>query len=136
MTTPCKIIRTLKGPAEKNYYLIKYIKSELEKRGLNPKIHLVLSDEERINLFKFPNMILDINPSFPAIPSFFNNFINPINIIFGIGNNGEKLNLDPDAIENPYLKFKNSLDGRLKGGGDRSLSIPYKSVGVKIEITF
>lgn len=54
MSTPCKIRRILEGSSEKNYYLIKYIKSELEKHGLNPKIYLVISDEEKINLFNNP----------------------------------------------------------------------------------
>ena len=53
MSGNCKTTKTLIGSAEKNYYLIKYIKSELEKRGLNPTIHLVISNEEKINLFQF-----------------------------------------------------------------------------------
>ena len=57
MSSPCIITRTLEGSAEKLYYLIKFIKSELEKKGLNPKIYLVISDEEQINLFLHPGSI-------------------------------------------------------------------------------
>ena len=57
MSTPCIITRILEGSAEKLYYLIKFIKSELEKKGLNPRIYLVISDEERVNLFLNPASI-------------------------------------------------------------------------------
>ena len=55
MSSTCKISRVLEGSSEKNYYLIKYIKSELEKKGLNPKISLVISDQELIKLFMNPS---------------------------------------------------------------------------------
>jgi len=57
MSSPCIITRILEGSAEKLYYLIKFIKSELEKTGLNPKIYLVISDQERVNLFLNPGSI-------------------------------------------------------------------------------
>jgi hypothetical protein len=57
MSNSCKITRILEGSSEKNYYLIKYIKMELEKKGLNPKISLVISDQEIIDLFANPSRI-------------------------------------------------------------------------------
>ena len=121
MSTPCKIKKTLSGNPEKSYYLIKFLKYELERRGLNPKIHLVVSDEYKINLFKlqninFPNITI---PETSTLAPSFTNFL-PIDIL--IGNN-----LDPNEIRDPYRRFKEGIEIYVGG-------MNYKEKEIEIEI--
>jgi len=125
MTSSCKIVRKLRGSEEKNYNLIKYIKNELEKHGLNPKIYLIISDEEQINLFNH-----DIKREEPekstikwgfTIP-FFNteskkNGESSLKSVETLFNQTEEDShydyskpIDPKAVTRPYLNFKDNLD--------------------------
>ena len=125
MSTPCKIKKTLSGNSEKIYYLIKYLKNELEKRGLNPKIHLVVSDETKINLFKLQNInfpAMNISGMNSTIEPKFTQFL-PIENIFGSSNISE-----PDEIINPYRRFKESIEKYVGG------QIKYKEESIEIEI--
>ena len=125
MSTPCKIKKTLSGNSEKIYYLIKYLKHELEKRGLNPKIHLVVSDETKINLFKMQNIsfpTMNISGVNSTIEPNFSQFF-PIERIFGLSK--EK---DPEEIKDPYRRFKETIEKYVGG------QIKYKEESIEIEI--
>jgi len=116
----CKIKKILTGKTEKIYYLIKYLKQELEKRGLNPKINLVVSDEKTIELLKLENI------NFPSIPiSEMNSTINPK---FTLSSQMESLfgSLDPDEVREPYRRFKEGIEKYVGG--------KYKEESIEIEI--
>jgi hypothetical protein len=147
MSGSCKISKTLKGSAEKNYYLIKYIKSELEKKGLNPTIHLVISNEEKINLFQFPNMIPDTlrhnenkTQTWNFTDFFKGRYKSPIDLLFKTNDSQEPPTfnepIEPNHIKNPYARFKEIMDKYVtqKKGGGKYKELNYKLTEIKIEI--
>ncbi len=164
MSTPCIIERTFTGSAEKNYYLIKYIQTQLESKGLNPQIDLVISDEDRMKLFQFPsfkfNTMRESNDaksttttgtSFFSLTDFFK--INPtmnkveeskketpksfFDYILGSKDSENKsttVTVNPNDLTEPYRKFDETMKMYLGGGGGIGEKQHYGIESVKIMI--
>jgi len=111
----CDIDKIITGTIEKKYYLIKHLKNELEKMGINAQIYLVISEKERYEYFKTPNLGV-VNK----------NYLGTINLMslgsfgsfvpFGSFNSSNKSNLLSNTRYNgkettiPYNRFKNFFD--------------------------
>jgi hypothetical protein len=108
----CKIKKTLSGKSEKIYHLIKYLKQELENRGLNPKINLVVSDEKTIDLFTSLNINIPSIPASEMHSTIDPKFTQPLQIdsLFGSFNTS-----DPDVIKDPYRGFKEGIEKYVGG---------------------
>jgi len=130
MSTPCKIERTLTGDPTEILRKIEYIKSELEKVGLNVEIRKLSSSSTTL------------------LSGIWNErgIYSPFEILFGIrpalssstalSSSSEEELKDPMGIENPYKVFKDGVDKyRIKGGGIKYLRYRMKWIKIEIEVS-
>ena len=148
MTTPCKIKRTIKGEASIIKSKIEYIKNELEKRGLNPTIKIVIDDADLYTYSDYSKSYgkdSDGNTQNSSLWTLTG--ITPMDLIFKSedergANSLKKTEIaDPSEIKAPYLSFKKFMEKSFKGGkniiGGKDIQgkIRYNSSSVMIEIT-
>ena len=97
------------------------------KKGLNARIEVLLSEEERIELLKYPNMMNEVGWDIGTL------YRSPFDIIFGRERKVLSDVVDPSIIKEPYKTFKEGVDGyRMKGGSKDG--IKYRMNTIKIEI--
>jgi len=104
----CSIEKKISGTTEKKYYLIKNLKDELEKLGINAEIYLVISEKERSEFFK--------NPDFNANTKSVGLFGKPFSLFgnYGTSRVGD-VNLTSfmytgDEITMPYKNFESIFE--------------------------
>ena len=108
----CDVDKIIKGTPEKKYYLIKYLKTELEKiLGKEIQIYLVISEKERNDFFKLPQTYLSMNG--------FNmdGFSLPSSNPFSIGNS----DYSPGELTLPYKNFYNYFESIFHKNTDKDI---------------
>jgi len=105
----CSIDKTISGTPEKKYYLIKFIKSELEKiLGREVQIFLLMNNIEQQDLFKMPSYMFSTSN-------------------LNIGNNlGVKYNMPTLSLFNFGIGSSNIIPIS-KGYEPGELTLPYKN---------
>lgn len=108
----CEVDKIIKGTPEKKYYLIKFLKTELEKiLGKEIQIYLVISEKERNDFFKLPQTYLSMN-GFNV-----NGFSSPSSNYFSLGNS----NYSPGELTLPYKNFYNYFESIFHKNTDTDL---------------
>jgi hypothetical protein len=105
----CSIEKKISGTTEKKYYLIKNLKDELEKLGINAEIYLVISEKERNDFFK--------NPDFNGNTKSFGLFGKPFSLFGNYGttspinySNLTSFIYNGDEITMPYKNFESIFE--------------------------
>jgi hypothetical protein len=110
----CDVDKIISGSPEKKYHLIKFLKKELEKIfNKEVQIYLVISERERNDFFKLPQIYLNTSS---------------VNVDSGIsfGNNENSSNNEKSFMDNLFNK------GYLEG----ELTLPYKHFYNYFEVFF
>ena len=104
-----------------------YILESILKKGLNCRIDILLSEEERYELLKYPKMKNEVGWDISTL------YRSPLDIIFGRERKVLSEVLEPSVIKEPYKTFKEGVDVyRMKGGSIDG--IKYRMNTIKIEI--
>lgn len=95
----CDVDKIITGTPEKKYYLIKYLKTELDKLlGKEIQIYLVISEQERNDFFKSSQSYLNMNGM--------SGFSFPSTNYYSFGNSG----YSPGELTLPYKNFYNMFE--------------------------
>ena len=108
----CDVDKIIKGTPERKYYLIKYLKTELEKiLGKEIQIYLVISENERNEFFKLPQLYFNMN-GFNM-----NGFSLPSSNYLSLGNS----NYSPGELTIPYKNFYNYFESIFHKNTDKDI---------------
>ena len=106
----CDVDKIITGTSEKKYYLIKYLKTELEKiLGKEIQIYLVINEKERNDFFKLPQSYLNMNGM--------SGFSLPSSNYFLFGNTG----YSPGELTLPYKNFYNMFESLFHKNTDKDI---------------
>jgi hypothetical protein len=113
----CDVDKIIKGTPERKYYLIKYLKTELEKiLGKEIQIYLVISENERNEFFKLPQLYFNMN-GFNMNGFNMNNFSLPTSNYLSLGNS----NYSPGELTLPYKNFYNYFESIFHKNTDKDI---------------
>jgi len=108
----CDVDKIITGTPEKKYYLIKYLKIELEKiLGKEIQIYLVISEKERNDFFKLSQPYLNMSGLSMS------GFSLPSSNYFSLGNSS----YSPGELTLPYKNFYNYFESIFHKNTDKDI---------------